>query len=219
MKKESMLEIKVKLEKVTKFFRNQEVLRNIDLEIHKGVCTGIIGSNGSGKTVLLKLICGLMFPQIGFVYVDEKRIGKDIDFPDRMGAIIETPGFIPYKSGLKNLLYLASIKNKIGKSQVEKAIRKVGLDPSDRKHVVKYSLGMKQRLGLAQAIMESPDLLILDEPMNGLDKNSVSEIRSLLLQLKEEGVTIIIASHLQADIDLLCDVVYEMDGGKLTKLG
>lgn len=147
--------------------------------------------------------------------MDGKEIGKDVDFPQNIGVIIEAPGFLPYQSGYKNLYYLASLRNVIGKEDIRDAIKTVGLDPDDPKHVGKYSMGMKQRLGLAQAIMEKPEILILDEPMNGLDNDGVLEIRKILLALKQNGTTIIIVSHNTEDIKTLCDTVHEMDKGVL----
>ena len=161
---------------------------------------------------------GELRPTEGTVTVDGKNIGRDCDFPESVGIIIETPGFIPYYSGYKNLKLLADLTKKIGKDQVKEAMKKVGLDPELRLHVRKYSLGMRQRLGLAQAIMEDPDILILDEPMNGLDKDGVNDMRKYLLDLKDKGKTILIASHSAEDIELLCDTVHEMDKGKMSEL-
>ena len=201
----------IKIENASKSFKSQAVLTSVNVTVLSGQSFGFVGQNGSGKTVLLKLICGLMYPEQGRVIVGGKQLGKDVDFPENVGAIIEAPGFISYQSGLKNLLYLASLRNKIRKEDVIEAMRTVGLNPNDKKHVGKYSLGMKQRLGIAQAIMENPSILVLDEPMNGLDKSGVKDVRTLLLKLKGEGVTIILASHIQEDIDILCDKVYEVD--------
>ena len=178
----------------------------------------MVGNNGSGKTVMFKCICGFMQPTEGFVLVDGRRIGRDIDFPEDIGLIIETPGFLPYISGIRNLEILASLKRRIGIRQAADAMRRVGLDPLSPKPVGRYSLGMRQRLGIAQAIMEEPKLLILDEPMNGLDKNGVREMRGLFRSLAEEGRTILLASHNAADIDSLCDTVCEMDAGRMTML-
>lgn len=168
--------------------------------------------------MLMKCICGFIKPTSGEIIVDNKRVGKDIDFPDDMGIIIETPGFIPYYSGYKNLKLLAGLKNTIGKNEVRESMKQVGLDPDLKRHVRKYSLGMRQRLGLAQAIMENPRILILDEPFNGLDKDGVADMRKYLLDLKGQGKTIIIASHSAEDIEILCDTVSEMDKGILTAL-
>lgn len=200
---------------LTKTFRGNVVLSNVSLEIEAGTLTGLIGRNGSGKTMLMKCICGLISPTSGSVTVQGKRVGKDVDIPDNIGVIIETPGFLPNFSGYKNLTQLAKIRRKVGKNEIRAAMERVGLNPDDKKHVGKYSLGMRQRLGLAQAIMEDPDILILDEPLNGLDKDGVKEMRQYLLDLKAQGKTILIASHSAEDIDVLCDTVCEMDKGAL----
>lgn len=194
------------------------ILTNINVSFENGKIHGLIGRNGSGKTMLMKCICGFIKPTDGTVFVVDKQIGKDCDFPESVGIIIETPGFIPYYSGFKNLKLLADLKRKIGREQIKKVMEQVGLDPELKRHVKKYSLGMRQRLSLAQAIMEDPDLLILDEPMNGLDKDGVGDMRKYLLNLKEQGKTIIIASHSAEDIEILCDTVCEMDKGVLTKV-
>ena len=170
---------------------------------------------GSGKTVLFKLITGYLSPTGGRVVVSGKEIGKDIDFADNIGIIIENPGFLKGYTGFKNLAYLAGIRNVIGKEEIRESMEKVGLDPDSNKKVGKYSLGMKQRLGIAQAIMENPEILILDEPMNSLDNQGVEEIRKLLMELRDEGKTIVLASHNKEDIEILCDKVCEMDRGKL----
>ena len=205
------------LENVSKTFKDKTVLQPLDLTVERGTITGFIGRNGSGKTVLFKLICGLLLPSTGTVTVDGVRLGKDADFAPDTGVLIETPGFIGYESGLRNLRDLAAIRKKINTAQVKDAIRAVGLDPEDKKRVGKYSLGMRQRLGIAQAIMEDPALLILDEPMNGLDKDGVAEMRVLFRALRNEGKTILLASHSAEDIDLLCDAVYELDNGKMER--
>ena len=205
------------LENVSKTFKDKTVLQPLDLTVERGTITGFIGRNGSGKTVLFKLICGLLLPSTGSVTVDGVRLGKDADFAPNTGVLIETPGFIGYESGLRNLRDLAAIRKKINVDQVKDAIRAVGLDPEDKKRVGKYSLGMRQRLGIAQAIMEDPSLLILDEPMNGLDKDGVADMRVLFRALRNEGKTILLASHSAEDIDLLCDAVYELDNGKMER--
>lgn len=199
--------------KLKKSFKGKVVLDGIDMEMKPGNIYGIIGRNGSGKTVLMKCICGFLQPDEGTVVVDGKTIGKDVDFIENAGVIIETPGFIPYFTGYQNLKNLASIRKKIGKKEIEDTMIYVGLDPKNDTMVAKYSLGMRQRLGIAQAIMEDPQVLILDEPMNGLDKEGVEDIRNLLLQLKEQGKIILMASHNAEDIELLCDHVWEMDKG------
>ncbi len=195
-----------------------EILKYINVAFEEQKIHGLIGRNGSGKTMLMKCICGFVRPTSGEIIVSEKVIGKDVDFPKDTGIIIETPGFIPYYSGYKNLRLLAGLNNNIGKEEIIKTMKQVGLDPNLRRHVKKYSLGMRQRLGLAQAIMENPDLLILDEPFNGLDKDGVADMRKYLLELKGQGKTILIASHSSEDIEILCDTVCEMDKGVLSKI-
>ena len=191
------------------------ILNDVTVSLEAGKIHGLIGRNGSGKTMLMKCICGFIRPTRGVVVVDGKRVGKDVDFPKNMGIIIETPGFIPYYSGYKNLKLLAGLRNKIGKEEIIQAMERTGLDPKLKRHVKKYSLGMRQRLGLAQAIMEDPDILILDEPMNGLDKDGVEDMRRYLIDLREQGKTILIALHSSEDISVLCDAVYEMEKGVL----
>ena len=210
------MDIAVSVQGVTKRFGEETVLKNVIHDFEEGKIHGIVGNNGSGKTVMMKCICGFLLPTKGRVMVNYKQVGKDMDFPEDMGIIIETPGFLPNVSGMKNLQILASLKQKIDKEAIRDTIRKVGLDPDMKKPVGKYSLGMRQRLGIAQAIMENPSLLILDEPLSGLDKVGVAEMRSLIKGLREQGKTIILASHNQADIDELCDTVCEMDAGILT---
>lgn len=202
-------------EGISKSFGKQAILDHISIDFEKGKVYGITGRNGSGKTVFLKILCGLLPPNQGTVRVNGKTIGKDIDFPESVGAIIESPGFLPYWSGYKNLSYLASLRNRIGAAEISDAMKLVGLDPKDKKPVGKYSLGMKQRLGIAQAIMENPQLLILDEPMNGLDADSVSHMRILLKDMRNSGKTIILASHMQEDLAVLCDELYELNEGCL----
>lgn len=210
MKKEDLAII---VQKVSKNFGQERALKNVSRTFEAGRIHGIVGNNGSGKTVLMKCICGFLFPTEGQVTVNGLRVGIDTDFPPSLGIIIETPGFLPNLTGVKNLEILASLNKKIGLEEITASIRRVGLDPHMKKPVYKYSLGMRQRLGIAQAIMEDPALLILDEPFNGLDKTGVTEMRSLIKGLKEEGKTILLASHNQGDIDELCDTVCEMDAG------
>lgn len=193
-----------------------EILKDVSVCFEQGKIHGLIGRNGSGKTMLMKCICGFVKPTQGEITVNGKRIGKDCDFPKRTGIIIETPGFIPYYSGFKNLKLLADLHGRISKDDIRKTMETVGLNPDLKRHVRKYSLGMRQRLGFAQAIMEDPDLLVLDEPMNGLDKDGVCDMRKYLIDLKAKGKTILIASHSAEDIEILCDTVCEMDKGNLT---
>lgn len=213
-----MDDIVIRVEGVYKRFGTDTVLKDVSRSFERGRIHGIVGNNGSGKTVLMKCICGFLIPDSGSITVNGERVGVDVDFPRDMGLIIETPGFLPNMTGVKNLEILASLNNKIGLEQIAASIRRVGLDPLMKKPVGKYSLGMRQRLGIAQAIMEDPALLILDEPLNGLDKHGVKEMRQLIKGLKEQGKTILLASHNQGDIDELCDTVCEMDAGVMTMI-
>ncbi len=207
----------IRVKDVSLTIKKTGILKHITVDLEKGKIHGLIGRNGSGKTMFMKCICGFVKPTEGTIIVNGRRVGKDCDFPDSVGIIIETPGFIPYYSGYKNLKLLADLRKRITREQVKEAMRQVGLDPELKRHVRKYSLGMRQRLGLAQAIMENPELLILDEPMNGLDKEGVADMRRYLLELKKQGKTILIASHSTEDIAMLCDTVWEMDKGILTE--
>ena len=208
----------ITVKNATKKFKETVVLDNITVDFGKGKVHGLIGRTGSGKTMLMKCICGLVPLTSGEIAVNDKVIGKDTDIPKNVGVIIETPGFIPGYSAYSNLKFLASINGKISRDEIRTAIKSVGLDPDDKKRVGKFSLGMRQRLGLAQAIMEDPELLILDEPMNGLDNDGVKDMREYLLELKEQGKTILIASHSAEDIEVMCDTVHEMDKGKISKV-
>ena len=208
----------IEVKGLSKSFGKNKVLDDVNIGFAAQRIHGIIGRNGSGKTMLFKCILGMMPFSDGEITVNGKRIGKDIDVPENVGMIIESPGFLAGYSGYANLRLLSRIKNVIGRDEITRAIQTVGLDPASRKRVGKYSMGMRQRLCIAQAIMENPSLLILDEPMNGLDNRGVGEIRELLLNLKNQGKTILIASHNPEDIRQLCDTVCEMDCGKLTQL-
>lgn len=204
----------IDIKNVSKTINNIKILNNITVSFKSGHIYGLIGRNGSGKTMLFKSICGLINITSGEIRVFNKLIANG-NFPDDTGIIIENPGFLPQYSGYKNLEILASIRNKINSSDIKNIIKIVGLNPDDKLPVKKYSLGMKQRLGIAQALMESPKLLILDEPMNALDEDGVNDIRKILLNLKKQGVTILIASHNKEDIETLCDSIYTIDNGIL----
>ena len=209
----------IKVQNLSLTIKGSEILKGITHNFEKGKIHGLIGRNGSGKTMLMKCICGFVKPTSGEIYVNGKRVGKDCDFPENIGIIIETPGFIPYYSGFHNLKLLAGLNRRIDSDRIKEAMQKVGLNPNLKLQVRKYSLGMRQRLGLAQAIVENPDLLILDEPMNGLDKDGAADMREYLLELKAQGKTILIASHNSEDISALCDTVCEMDKGALVLAG
>lgn len=204
------------IDHVTKKFGHAVALNNINVSFEQGKIHGIIGRNGSGKTVLFKCICGIFPVTEGTICVLGQTIGDGKKAPQNVGAIIESPGFLPNCSGYQNLRFLMELTGRADKERIRNAISKVGLDPNSKKHVGKYSLGMKQRLGLAQVLMDDPDVLILDEPMNGLDKDGVQEMRQILLELKAKGKTILIASHNPDDTRILCDTLHEMDAGILT---
>ena len=204
----------IELRDVCKQFGTSQVLININASFDDGKIHGLIERNGSGKTVLLKCICGLIRPTSGSIVISGKQIGKDIEMPESFAALIENPGFLPNYSGEANLSFLMSVNTPV----VREKNRQVGLKNDRKKHVGKYSLGMRQKLGIAQVIMEDPMLMIFDEPMNGLDKKSVSETRELFKQLRDRKRTILLASHNAQDIDELCDSVYEIDAGRMTQI-
>lgn len=205
----------IKFENVSKSFQHEEILKSINFELKKGKIYGFVGRNGSGKTMIFKMITGLMRPSSGDVFIEQVNMTKSKQFPKSVGALIETPGFIGHYSGLKNLKVLNSLSdNRVSLEALKESMRQVGLDPDNKKPVRTYSLGMKQKLGIAQAVMNQPELLILDEPMNGLDEESVRSMRCFFKKLKEEqGVTILLASHNQEDIQILCDELFYITDG------
>lgn len=217
-RKECRMEIAVKLENLSKSFKEEKVLKGITHSFEKGKIHGIMGFNGSGKTVMFKCICGFLKPDGGAVWVDGRQISKDVDFPESVGMIIESPGFLPGLSGFSNLKRLAALKRLITDEEVRESIRTVGLDPDSKKKVGQYSLGMRERLGIAQAIMEDPELLILDEPFNGLDKRGAEEVCALFDEIRGRGKTILVAAHNMLEIEYLCDTISEMDAGVLTRV-
>ena len=205
----------IEIDHVYKTFKKNQVLTDIVLRFQGGHIYGIIGHNGSGKTVLFKCICGFYACTKGSIRINGKQMGKDLDMLTNAGIIIEEPGFLMRWSAYRNLEFLYTIRNKKDKEYLYSVLERVGLDPKLRRPMGKYSLGMRQRFAIAQAIMEKPDILILDEPMNGLDRKGVLELRELFIQLKEEGKLIVLASHNREDIEILCDEVYELENGVL----
>ncbi len=210
--------ISIEVINVSKNFKEVEVLKDISLKCSSGRIYGIVGHNGSGKTVLFKCICGFLSCSKGEIMINGEKMGKDIDMLTNAGIIIEEPGFLRNWDAYHNLEFLYTIRNKRDKGYLRSVLEQVGLDPALKRPVGKYSLGMRQRLAIAQAIMEKPDILILDEPMNGLDRAGVSEMRNLFLQMKAENKLLLLASHNKEDISTLCDEVYEMEDGRLTKV-
>lgn len=206
----------IEVHHAVKEFKETTALKNVSIKFERGKIHGVIGRNGSGKTVLFKAICGFMKLNKGTILLNGKPVKPAT--AQEIGIIIEKPGFIGSLSGFKNLKLLSSIRKEISNDEIKKTLEQVGLDSTSKKHVRKYSLGMRHRLGIAQAIMEKPSLLILDEPMNGLDKSGVLEMRELFKELNRQGATIILASHYAEDIEALCDTVCEMDNGNLTVL-
>lgn len=205
----------IMINNITKTFGKHTVLDNVSLAVSQKQIIGLVGVNGSGKTMLLRCICGFVIPEKGEIFINGAKIGEKTDFAKDIGIIIEMPGFLPVYSGITNLSILASYSGGKSKEELSVLMRKVGLDPEDKRPVRKYSMGMRQRLGIAQAIMDNPSLLILDEPFNGLDRKGVDEIRKLLINLRSEGKSMVLTSHHSQDIRSMCDYVYEMDGGRI----
>jgi ABC-2 type transport system ATP-binding protein len=202
---------------INKTIKNHIILKNINLSVDKGTVCGIRGHNGSGKTMLLRIIAGLITPTSGTILVDGKQVGKDIPFPKNLGILIEYPGFIPDYSGYKNLYFLSMLQNKIGEAEIRQTLSQVGLNPNDPRKFKKYSLGMKQRLGIAQAIMENPDLLLLDEPTNALDDKGIAMVSELIHNLKKQGKTIILTSHDKEFLNEVSDQIHTISEGEFVR--
>lgn len=206
----------IEVKKVSKQFGGQPILEDISLNIDYGKTIGLVGANGSGKSVLFKIISGMVKPDSGSVVVEGVTLGDDVDFPSNMGVFINAPGFIGIYSGFKNLKFLANIRGVITDDQIREAMRKVGLDPDNKTKVDNYSLGMKQKLGLAQAIMEDQEILVLDEPFNALDFQTYNDVKEIVRILQAEGKTILLTSHNYADIEQHCDVIYIIENRRVT---
>ena len=202
---------------ISKYFGKTCVLNNINLEMETGHIYGFWGRNGSGKTMLMRIISGLVFPSDGAIIIGGEQLGKDISFPRSIGALIENHGFIPGYSGFKNLKILASIRNKISDADIREVMLHMGLDPDDRKKAKKYSLGMKQKLGIAAALMEKPDLILLDEPTNALDENSTKVLKEILLEHKRRGALLIVACHIREELEYLSDEIICLNEGHVIK--
>lgn len=205
----------VEVEHLTKVLKKREILKDVNMTVESGSVCGLYGHNGSGKTMLLRSIAGLIYPTKGRVKVSGKVLGQDISFPESMGLMIENVGFWPSYTGFENLQTLAAIRGKVSEEQIRSTIVRVGLDPMDKRSYKKYSLGMKQRLGVAQAIMEQPDLLLLDEPTNALDDDGIELVRTIVREENGRGATIVIASHNKEDLTALCGRFFKMNEGIL----
>lgn len=210
--------MKISVENVTKYIKQSLILDNISVEFLEGHIYGLKGKNGSGKTMLMRTVSGLIFPSSGRVVINDKELHKDIDFPPSMGVLIENPAFMPRYTAFKNLKLLASLRGGIGDNDIKLALERVGLDPNDDRIYRKFSLGMKQKLGIANAIMGEPDILILDEPINALDEESVDKIKKVLIELRDKNKIIIIACHDKEELEFLSDYIYEIREGKVVSM-
>jgi len=207
----------IKIENLCKEIKGISILNNINMELESGKIYGFRGVNGSGKTMLMKAICGLIRTNSGNVYIDGEKVGKDIEFPKSVGVLIENPGLIGSYSGFENLRMLADIKNKTSDEEIKDMLRKLGLDPEDKKKVKKYSLGMKQKVGIAEAFIDTPELLMLDEPFNALDDKTVEILKGMIKEYRREDRIIILTSHDAGMLEDLCDKIYYLEEGKLVK--
>ena len=205
--------IAISVRNITKSYNGFPILKGVSFDVAAGSSVGLIGMNGCGKSVLMQIIAGLINADKGEVFVNGKQIGKDVDYPQETGILINGPAFIPYYTARQNLRLFAAYKKQISKAEIDAVIRKVGLNPDECKGVGKFSTGMKARLGIAQAIMENPQILLLDEPFNGLDHAGVEDMYRILLELKQSGKTILLTSHIKENIDKLCDSALVLDDG------
>ena len=209
--------MEIKIKKLTKVINGNIILDNINLNLKSGKIYGFIGRNGSGKTMLFNAICGFIIPTSGSIIIDGNNITDNHIFPNNVRALIENPKFISSLSGFKNLKLLASINNSISDDDINSTLKQLGLINQKNKLVSKYSLGMKQKLGIAQVLMENPDIMIFDEPFNGLDDNSVEKLKKILIEAKKNDKLILISTHIKEDFEKLCDEVYKLDDGKIVQ--
>lgn len=208
--------MKIEIENLCKSIKKVPILQDITVTFESGKIYGLKGKNGSGKTMLMRAVSGLIIPNSGTITINEEVLGKDISFPRSIGVLIENPSFLGNYTGYRNLEMLASIQKRIGEQEIRDTLTKVGLDPYDKRTYHKYSLGMKQRLGIAAAIMEKPDIVILDEPINALDESGALEVREILWELRDGGSIIILACHDAEELNLLSDEIYHIAEGKIT---
>ena len=206
----------LEIKNICKTIGSAEILKHINLEMERGKIYGLRGKNGSGKTMLMRTICGLILPTEGEIVIEGETLGKDISFPRSIGALIENPGFIADYSGMKNLEVLASIQNHVKKEEIAACMEELGLDPNDKKKFKKYSLGMKQKLGIIAAVMENPDIIVLDEPLNALDEKTVNTVKEILLRHKARGALIIISCHDREELEFLSDEIFCIEAGEIT---
>lgn len=209
--------MKIEVKNATKIIKGAVILKNVDLELESGKVYGLQGPNGGGKTMLMRLICGLIRPTKGQVFIDGKLLGKDMDFPPSVGLLIENPAFLPGYTGLQNLEMLAQLRDRVDTQQIRKTITEVGLEPDDKRKYRKFSLGMKQRLGIASAIMEQPDLILLDEPTNALDEKGVEQICGLIRREQDRGALVILACHDTAILESLSDEIFTVAEGNVSR--
>lgn len=209
--------MKIVVKDATKVIKGATILKNVNIELESDRVYGLQGPNGGGKTMLMRLVCGLIRPTEGEVFIDDKRLGKDMDFPPSLGLLLENPAFLPGYTGMKNLQMLAQLQNRIGVEQIRQTLLEVGLDPDDTRKYRKFSLGMKQRLGIAAAIMEMPDLILLDEPTNALDEAGVEQICQLIRRERNRGALVILACHDAAVLERLSDDIFTVCDGRVER--
>ena len=210
--------MRIIVQNYTKKIKNNVVLDNVSVEMQSGFVYGLKGVNGSGKTMLMRAICGLIYPTSGKVIIDDKVVGKDISFPESVGILIENPAFLKNYTGFGNLKLLAEIQNIIDDSTIRQVLDKVGLDPDDKRVYRKYSLGMKQKLGIAAAVMESPEIIILDEPLNALDVEGVNRVKEIIAEQKEKGALIIVACHNSNELMEISDYIISIENGSIVSV-
>ena len=208
--------MKIKITNLSKEIHGSTVLKDVSMTLESGTVYGLLGRNGSGKTMLMRAICGLIRPTSGTIEIDGKVIGKDLSFPQSVGMILETPIFLPDKTGYENLRLLASIRGEVGPREIKGALERVGLDAEDPRKVKKYSLGMRQRLGVACAIMEQPELLLLDEPFNGLDESGCQLVQEIILEQRSKGCLTLLACHDRSELETLSDYIYRVVEGRFS---